>query len=149
MAALEKLPGHKIRDTPCLALGIKLLRLAKEKNNNEVPEKQITELAGQLIQLCESSARLHEPQASELAKHFETETETNLLAALYACYELNACKRLFYIGWINPFSWCVLAMEYIRTTSGTKPGRKKLEDSPDKMQAVAKIIGVGREIRTC
>lgn len=121
-------------------LGIELLRLAKAKNENQVPAKQIKELADQLIQLCEASARLQEEQVSELAKHFESETETNLLAALYACYELDACERLFYIGWINPFSWCVLAMEYIRASAGAKPGRKKLEDSPNKMKAVAKII---------
>ena len=121
-------------------LGIELLCQAKEKNNGQVPTEQITELADQLIQLCEASARLQEEQVSELAKHFESETETNLLAALYACYELDACERLFYVGWINPFSWCVLAIEYIRASAGAKPGRKKLEDSPNKMKAVAKII---------
>lgn len=100
-------------------------------------KSKIVDRANQIVRLIEDQQDGKDPDLPEV------DCFLDLLAQLYAMFELNAVERFPDHPLVSPFGW-ILKADYCLTEKGkmtkAKVGRKKNSQSPEKMRLVAKVL---------
>lgn len=132
-------------------VGMRLLEDAKEEaDEGENIEQEILAEADQTIKICQAKVSLKKKRDKGNQPDFEWITTLGLLGALYASFELGAGVKFSFIELVNPFGWYCQAVDFLEWKDSAqdtadrkarrKAGRRRLIDSPVKLQVVAKVL---------